>query len=80
MRFLSLSRPWPWAIFDLPEPDAKRVENRVWPCHPSVVGQVLALHAALLDGRINDLRPAGAPWPAREVWAQRVAERASQQA
>ena len=47
---------------------------------PSLVSGVLALHAALLDGRINDLRPAGAPWPAREVWAQRVAERASQQA
>ncbi len=47
---------------------------------PSLVTGVLALHAALLDGRINDLRPAGAPWPAREVWAQRVAERASQQA
>ncbi len=43
MRFLSLSRPWPWAIFDMPEPLAKRCENRSW--FPSQLGRI-ALHAA----------------------------------
>lgn len=42
---------------------------------PSLVSGVLSLHAAMLDGRIADLRPADAPWPAREVWARTSAER-----
>ncbi len=46
MRFLSLSNPWPWAIFDLPEPSGKRVENRGWMPPISMIGQRIALHAA----------------------------------
>lgn len=46
MKFLSLSRPWPWAIFDLPEPQAKRIENRTWKPHANVIGKLIALHAS----------------------------------
>lgn len=38
---------------------------------PSMVSGVLALHGALATGRVDSLRPADAPWPAREVWAER---------
>ncbi len=34
---------------------------------PSLVAGVLALEAARLAGRLDDLRPADAPWPARQV-------------
>lgn len=34
---------------------------------PSLVAGVLALEAARLAGRLDDLRPADAPWPARRV-------------
>lgn len=44
MRFLSLSRPWPWAIYD-PVAD-KGIENRCWPPPISQIGQRIALHAA----------------------------------
>jgi len=46
VRGLSLSRPWPWAIFELPEPDAKGVENRSWPPPITQIGERIALHAA----------------------------------
>lgn len=46
MRVLSLSRPWPWTIFDLPEPDAKGIENRSWPPPIEAIGERIALHAA----------------------------------
>lgn len=46
MRVLSLSRPWPWAIFDLPPQQAKRIENRSVPCPRALLGQPIALHAA----------------------------------
>lgn len=44
MKALTLYRPWPWAIFHAPR-NPKRVENRPWKPWPSVVGQVIALHA-----------------------------------
>ena len=34
---------------------------------PTIVAGVLALEAARLAGRLDDLRPADSPWPAREV-------------
>ncbi|HOQ53911.1 MAG TPA: NUDIX hydrolase [Micropruina sp.] len=34
---------------------------------PTIVAGVLALEAARLGGRLDDLRPADSPWPAREV-------------
>ena len=34
---------------------------------PTIVAGVLALEAAGLAGRLDDLRPADSPWPAREV-------------
>ncbi|MEL4357391.1 MULTISPECIES: NUDIX hydrolase [unclassified Luteococcus] len=42
---------------------------------PSMVSGALALQTAILAGRLESLRPAEAPWPARDVWAERVAER-----
>lgn len=44
---------------------------------PSMVSGTLALYAARESGRLDSLRPANAPWPARQVWAQRNAELAS---
>ncbi|GAA1396233.1 NUDIX hydrolase [Luteococcus peritonei] len=42
---------------------------------PSLVSGVLALQTARLSGALDQLRPADAPWPAREVWAARNAQR-----
>lgn len=36
--------------------------------NPTMVAGVLALETARLSGRLDALRPASAPWPAREVW------------
>lgn len=38
---------------------------------PTMVTGVLALQAAQATGRLDSLRPAHAPWPAREVWEAR---------
>lgn len=46
MRFLSFSQPWLWSITDLPEPLAKRIENRSWQPPIECVGKRFALHAA----------------------------------
>lgn len=53
MRFLSLSRPWPWAIFD-PVAD-KGIENRSWAPPIDLIGHVIALQAAKSwdDGAIS---------------------------
>ena len=40
---------------------------------PSMVSGTLALHAAITDGRVDALRPADAPWPARDIWERRTA-------
>lgn len=45
MRVLSLSRPWPWTIFDLLV-DPKTIENRCWMPPVEVVGERIAFHAA----------------------------------
>ena len=45
MRALTLWRPWPWAIFELPPGVAKRVENRPAPPPQTVIGERLAIHA-----------------------------------
>jgi ADP-ribose pyrophosphatase len=42
---------------------AGRVQN------PLLVAGVMALETARLGGRLDQLRPADAPWPAREAWA-----------
>lgn len=42
---------------------------------PSLVSGVLALRTAMATDALDGLRPADAPWPAREVWSRRVAER-----
>lgn len=42
---------------------------------PSMVSGAMALQAARLSGRLDQLRAADAPWPARDQWAARVAER-----
>lgn len=38
--------------------------------NPTMVSGVLALEAARLAERLDDLRPANAPWPARDAWAE----------
>ncbi|PFG16513.1 ADP-ribose pyrophosphatase [Propionicimonas paludicola] len=43
---------------------AGRVQN------PTLVSGILALETARLSGRLDELRPAGAPWPARAVWSE----------
>lgn len=62
---LTLWRPWPFAIFHLPEASAKRVENRPWKPWPSVIGERIALHAgkqwdkdaAMLIGVAEEFNP-----------------------
>lgn len=44
MLFLSLSRPWTWAIFDTVA--NKGIENRSWPPPISAIGQRIGVHAA----------------------------------
>lgn len=48
MRFLSLSRPWPWAFTteELAPFERKLVENRTWMPPISQIGERIALHAA----------------------------------
>ena len=46
---------------------------------PSMVSGTLALQTAILSGAVDRLRPADAPWTAREAWAARVAERDAQE-
>lgn len=38
--------------------------------NPTMVSGILALETARLGGRLDDLRPADAPWPARDAWAE----------
>ena len=46
IRGLSLTRPWPFAFVNGPEPLQKRVENRSWKPPQFIIGNYLALHAA----------------------------------
>jgi hypothetical protein len=48
VRFLSLSRPWPWSFVaeSIPPEERKLVENRSWMPPVSQIGQRIALHAA----------------------------------
>ncbi len=43
---LSLTRPWPFAFVNGPEPEQKRIENRSWKPPQGMIGHYLALHAA----------------------------------
>lgn len=46
MKFLSLSNPWPWAIFH-PDPEIrKEIENRNWAPSIEQIGQRIAIHVA----------------------------------
>lgn len=48
LKALTLWRPWPWTIFDLPPGygvDPKQIENRPWAPPPSIIGKPIALHA-----------------------------------
>lgn len=46
MYFLSLSNPWPWAIFH-PDPEIRKdIENRSWPPPIARIGKPIAIHAA----------------------------------
>ena len=48
MRFLSLSRPWPYAFTteELPPEERKLIENRSWMPPIEQIGEQIALHAA----------------------------------
>ena len=50
---------------------AGRVQN------PTLVAGSLAAYTALRSGRVEDLRPADAPWPARDAASRRTAELAA---
>lgn len=45
MKGLTLWRPWPYTIFHLEPPAAKRIENRDWAPPKWILGQRIALHA-----------------------------------
>ncbi|MCA0252811.1 MAG: NUDIX hydrolase [Actinobacteria bacterium] len=45
--------------------------------NPTMVAGVLSLEVARLSGRLDSLRPADVPWPAREVWRAHNAELAA---
>lgn len=47
------------AVFD------GRIQN------PTMMVGALAAHTAIRTGRLSELRPADAPWPAREAWRER---------
>lgn len=53
---------WAWRADLVDAVLAGRLQN------PTMVAGVLALETARLSGRLEHLRPADAPWPAREVW------------
>lgn len=60
VKALTLWRPWTWSIFDLPEGQAKRIENRPWRPPSAIIGAPLAFHAGKhfdLDGfhRIREI-------------------------
>lgn len=65
MLVLTLKRPWPWAIFSLPEGKAKRVENRTWSPPAHAVGELIAIHAGngWDHGACEFIRHAGGKWP-----------------
>lgn len=42
MKAISLWRPWPWTFFNA----GKRVENRSWKPPASIIGELVAMHAA----------------------------------
>jgi hypothetical protein len=48
MKALTLTHPWPWAMVELPEAAAKRVENRSWEPPRKLIGQHIALHGGRL--------------------------------
>ena len=47
---ITLWRPWCWSIYALPEPGAKRIENRPNPPPATLIGQLVALHS----GKVYD--------------------------
>lgn len=54
MKALTLIQPWAWTIVSVPEPRAKRIENRSWKPPPKFLNQLIAIHA----GRKYDLEDA----------------------
>lgn len=53
MLALTIWRPWPWAIFDLPAEVAKDIENRTWEPPASVIGRFIAIHAGKTEDDEN---------------------------
>ncbi|MCH9730779.1 MAG: hypothetical protein K0U84_14080 [Actinomycetia bacterium] len=47
MDAITLHRPWPSAIFDLPPGVAKNIENRSWPPPGDIIGTRIAIHAGI---------------------------------
>lgn len=65
MKFLSLSRPWDWAIFD--EVARKHIENRDWQPPVWMIGQQIALQSAKSwdDAAIVKFCKLGLEYPSR---------------
>ena len=75
MKALTLWRPYPWAIFDLPEGQAKRIENRCWRPPKSIIGVPLALHAGRTfdhEGAAQIVRKLGRDVPPRHEYPEGI--------
>lgn len=55
LRALTLWQPWAYAVAHL----GKRIENRPWKPWPSIVGKVVAIHAAARRDPADELNAAG---------------------
>lgn len=72
LRALSLSQPWAWVMTMPSNGDRKDVENRTWPCPPTMLGKRFAIHAAKSwddDGAVH-IHEAGLRFPPQATIAR----------
>lgn len=55
LKALTLSHPWPWTFTQLPDQQAKRIENRTWTPPRALIGQYFALHGGRVPSARKDL-------------------------
>lgn len=72
LRALSLSQPWAWCMTMPLPPDRKDVENRTWPCPPTMIGKRFAIHAAKSwdDNGAGHIHDAGLRFPPQATIAR----------